>query len=571
VQRPDLERELLGVLQDRRHPVVTLIGRGGIGKTWLALSVLHRLAQADDFDAIIWLSARDIDLTERGARTVTPHVLTLSDMAKEFVSLMQPTDAADKGFKALDYLAASLESSSVGPLLFVFDNFETVRSPQDMYRSLDAHIQLPNKILITTRFREFKGDYPVEVSGMTEAEFAELVQRTAARLGIKELVSKAYLRDLYLETDGHPYVAKVHLGEVAKAGQALNVQRVVASQDEMLQALFERTYAGLSPVAKRVFLTLCNWNSTVPQIGLEAVLLRPDNDRMDVVAGTDELIRSSFIEATESEDDGQLFLNVPLAARVYGEKKLLTSPLKIQIESDTRLLHAFGANQQIDRGVAPRIARLFRSIAREVTAGRQALDEHLPMLRFIAGKYPPAWLYLSRLYEEVEDGPLPDAQEAMRRYLECSIDETEADEAWARLATLYSRTADAVSEAHALVERALLPHASVSTLSNTANRLNAQFRHGNLVLENLDRFSLTEELLRVAWERVSELSATDCSRLGWLSLQSHDEELATKFVLQGLEKSPGNEHCVGLCEQLGLTGTQPISDTDLQGQTGTPG
>jgi len=64
--------------------------------------------------------------------------------------------------KAIDYLARSLTKSGEGPLLFVFDNFETVRNPAELYRWLDTYVRLPNKVLITTRFREFKGDYPLE-------------------------------------------------------------------------------------------------------------------------------------------------------------------------------------------------------------------------------------------------------------------------------------------------------------------------------------------------------------------------------------------------------------------------
>ncbi len=44
VRRPQLEEELTKVLLNDRHAVVTLVGRGGIGKTSLALEVLHGLA-----------------------------------------------------------------------------------------------------------------------------------------------------------------------------------------------------------------------------------------------------------------------------------------------------------------------------------------------------------------------------------------------------------------------------------------------------------------------------------------------------------------------------------------------
>ena len=94
---------------------------------------------------------------------------------------------------------------------------------------------------------------------MTEHESELLIKATAELLGIHHLLSEDYIRELFRESDGHPYVIKVLLGEVAKVGKLKKIERIVAGQDEILDALFERTYESLSPAAKYVFLTLCNW------------------------------------------------------------------------------------------------------------------------------------------------------------------------------------------------------------------------------------------------------------------------------------------------------------------------
>src|SRR5690242_131389 len=109
---------------------------------------------------------------------------------------------------------------------------------------------------------------------MTETESNELMTIRGRQLGISELITETYRRDVYRESDGHPYVIKVLLGEVAKAGKVAKVERIVASKEEILDALFERTYFALSPSAKQIFLTLCNWRSTIPQLAIEAVTLR---------------------------------------------------------------------------------------------------------------------------------------------------------------------------------------------------------------------------------------------------------------------------------------------------------
>jgi hypothetical protein len=150
-------------------------------------------------------------------------------MAKEFVRLLQPADAQEKGFDAPRYFAEQMTRSNIGPILFVFDNFETVRTPAELYTWLDTYIRLPNKVLITSRIREFKGDYPIEVLGMSETESDELILSTSVSLGIDRLLTQEYKSDLYQEAGGHPYVMKVLLGEVAKSGRLSKVARIVAT------------------------------------------------------------------------------------------------------------------------------------------------------------------------------------------------------------------------------------------------------------------------------------------------------------------------------------------------------
>jgi hypothetical protein len=565
VSRATLETDLRNVLTDDRHPVITLVGRGGIGKTWLALSVLHRVSTEQRFAAILWFTARDIDLLPPGPKVVRPHVLTERDIAEEFSRLMQPREAGERTFKPDRYLAENLAQSPVGSMLFVFDNFETVRSPADLFAWLDTYIRLPNKILITSRSRDFKGDYPVEVSGMSEQESEDLINSTADELGIRGPLTADYRRDLYHESDGHPYVMKVLLGEVAKAGRLTRVERIIASRDEILDALFERTFSTLSPVAKRVFLTLCNWRSTVPQLAVEAVLLRPTNEKMDIENAIEELHRSSFVEVTVSAQDSTVFLNVPLTAAVFGKRKLAVSPWKNAIEADTLLLREFGAAQESDirHGAFPRIERMFRQVAARIT-GKGGLEEYLPILEFVARRYPRAWLLLASLHEEsgLPNG-LEQAKEAVRRFLEMTVGNADQRQAWERLTRLCERTGDRSGELHALVEMCEISDIPFEAISTAANRVNKVFRdrYFDLDLDTGEQQVVFRRLVKVMEQRIDEGDATDCSRLAWLCLHLHDEERARAYVDRGLAKDSLDDHCLRLAERLrgaGRFGTLPV-------------
>jgi hypothetical protein len=427
-----------------------------------------------------------------------------------------------------------------------------VRSPTELFTWLDTYVRLPNKVLITTRFREFKSDYPVEVSGMSEAESEELITKTASTLGIESLLTETYRRDIYQESDGHPYVIKILLGEVAKAGELVKVQRIVASKDEILGALFERTYAALSPVAKRVFLTLCGWRSTIPELALEAVLLRPSNERMDVEAAIDELRRSSFIEITTSEKDSQSFITVPLAAFIFGKRKLTVSSMKSAVEADNEILQAFGAAQESDvkKGVGPRVERLFRHVADRVSRGKEKIEDYLPTLEFVAGRYSGAWLLLASLYEDMgSPEELERAKDAVRRFLEGSS-KTEAHTAWSKLEGLCRNTQDWYGEANCLIEACQLPDVPFSTISRAADRMNWLFRKGYLPLDTDEKRRVVTRLAEIMGSRIREGEAGDYGNLAWLHIHLGDRDSARHFNEMGLELQPYNYHLTRLAARL---------------------
>jgi hypothetical protein len=348
VRRSDLEEELRDRLLDRElDPIVTLGGPGGIGKTSTALQVLHEIAEEGAFDLILWFSARDVDLLDpEGAVPVKPRVLSFGDAAKDFKRL-----AAPMGYEAsaagADFAAALRGDTNSNRILFVFGNFETFLEPVAVFRRLKSHLRLPNKLLITTRFTDFKGQYPVEVTGMEFDEFDQLVRTTASRLGIVTLINQAssYVRTLHRESYGHPYVVKVVLGEIARDKKIPSkFERLIARRDDILDALFLRSFARLSIDAQRVFLTLCSWRSLIPLVILEAALRRPSNDEpVDIEQAVDELATSSMIEVLRpAQREEPRWINVPGAAFAFGASRLPTHRSASTVMTDRQYISLLG-------------------------------------------------------------------------------------------------------------------------------------------------------------------------------------------------------------------------------------
>jgi hypothetical protein len=552
VQRPQLEAEVRAALMNDRHPVVTLVGRGGIGKTSVALSVLHSITESDRYDVIVWFSARDIDLLMSGAKQVQPRVLTDREIAEEYRVLVGgPSEGKEGKVSSTDYMAQHLRRSPLGPTLFVFDNFETVRSPVDLFQWIDMNIRLPNKAVLTSRFREFKADYPIEVFGMERGEAEALVRQTALSLGIESIIGRKE-RDLIIEeSNGHPYVIKIVLGEIANTGVFSKPSNLIARKEDILDALFERTYANLSPMAARIFLTLSGWRSLVPQLAVEAVLLRHGGGDGDPEAGIDQLVRMSLIERTAATDQSD-FLDVPVAAALFGRRKLEVNPSRAIIESDMRFLQDIGPTTMsgLKDGLRPRVDTFFKRAARRISSGNASLDDLRPVLEFLARGYPPAWLLLSELEQEVGGkAGLKRAAEGVRRYLETQPSSLEAANAWQRLVFLYRAVGDVIGGCSAFLKAAESNDPPLNEISAIANWLNnsPEAKDG---VDLVDRKALFKPFARMMEAHLSEASATDLSRLAWLHLHSGDSRRALAVAEIGLQREPDNAHCQRLEAKL---------------------
>ena len=118
----------------------------------------------------MWFSARDIDLLPTGPKPVRPHGVSQADFADEYACLVGPAERAEKGFKPVDFLAHSLQTTPHGPTLFVFDNFETVVNPADLFAWLDAPDSCTEQDLDYDEIAIPVGDFPIELQGMSEDE-----------------------------------------------------------------------------------------------------------------------------------------------------------------------------------------------------------------------------------------------------------------------------------------------------------------------------------------------------------------------------------------------------------------
>ena len=445
-----------------------------------------------------------------------------------------------------------MQNSDIGPCLFVFDNFETTQNPIEMFNWIDSFIRLPNKALITTRLRDFKGDYPLEVLGMEDTEASALIDQTAIHLGVKHLLNGAYITELISVSAGHPYVIKILLGEVAKAGRWVAMKQIVAASDEILVALFERTYASLSPCAQRAFMTLADWNSSVPRLALEAVLLRSIEERSEVEKGIESLLQFSMAEIHVSSTDNQEFISLPLVASVFGKKKLNVSPFKTAVKVDVETLQMLGTSRRDDihLGLEQRLKKFIENISHRIDAGG-SFETYAPVLEMICRSYNPGWLLLARWHmESGTQSGFEKAKEEVKRFLENKPVGDDVAEAWKMLGYACHLTNDALGEVHAFIERAQSGSVPFYDVSNTANLLNRLLRDRTLDIDKEEKHLLAQTLAAVLDKRRKEASADDLSRMAWLAFHLDREPKAREYAEAGLKMEPENNHCSNILLRL---------------------
>jgi hypothetical protein len=214
VQREALQDRVMQFLTDRQHRIITLHGMGGVGKTSLALRVGLALVRDQDcpFDLVLWFSARDLDLLVEGPQPREREVKDIEEVAQMYCRMLGGTEG---GREALDLFASEVADPS-NKMLLIMDNFETLDDPQGVHEYLDGSVVMPNKVLITSRLRAFKGDYPMEVSGMESNEAADLLRMEARRVGCEPKMTPEAMDRIYAYAGGVPYAMKLIAAQMGR-------------------------------------------------------------------------------------------------------------------------------------------------------------------------------------------------------------------------------------------------------------------------------------------------------------------------------------------------------------------
>jgi tetratricopeptide (TPR) repeat protein len=537
IDRAALEDNLQRLVSDAQHRIITLHGMGGAGKTSLALRVVSALVKsiACPFDLVLWFSARDVDLLVEGPQPREREIHDIEGIATMYCRML---GGSEQNREALDIFASEVADPR-NRLLLIMDNFETLDDPAGVHEYLDSTVVLPNKVLITSRHRDFKGDYPLEVSGMELEEATKLLGAESRRVGCEPKMTPETIRRIHDYTGGTPYAMKLVVGQLARNIPLAQILDEALSADRILDALFLRSFQALSEPAKRLFLLVGNLRADVDAVLARAVFAQSG---MHFDTALDELERTSLMELVD--DLEQPVLRMPQVTKRFAARELPVATNTLDIERDLATLRDVYGARSSDDSLA-----LARRIASQITSIREVDSrvELTKLLEALADQEPTTWRIVAEVRRQLNDTP-----ESVREAYEMAVRYEPND---ARLWQEWSQVE--ASQGNTRREVELIIRAAESDPHNIGLNSTAAFRVAHLISTHLDEYPVTDRsvwtgiLTRNLEEHFEELDPGPLARLGWLYYLQNERLQAERCAKRGLLLQPGHEHCSNIMKRLG--------------------
>ncbi len=294
----ELKRKILG-----RHPVITVLGDGGDGKTAVTLQTLYGLLSSNDhdFDAIIWVSAKSSKLTGAEIERIETQITNSMAVFGEIANLFD-----ENSEDPMQRVRTLMEENKV---LLVVDNLETVID--ERIRRFAEDIPGESKLVLTSRI-PLGSDLSVNVEPFGDAEAISFLRVLISTYNIKALKKEKDDRLKYFTTRLHnkPLLLKwFALGVLS----GLNPSSIVSNPQKALKFCLENVFDALSSQAKKHLSALVSLPRAVSLPVLEHVT---KDDVQKLEASLAELMRFAIVEQI-SDNKYEIEFQIKPLAKAY--------------------------------------------------------------------------------------------------------------------------------------------------------------------------------------------------------------------------------------------------------------
>lgn len=257
------ETGFLGRLTDRRevrkhllapHPVITIVGEGGVGKSALAMHCLYDLLNLNDaspYEAIIWTSLKTKTLTASGANEIKDSITStlgiIESVARELGVPLTNSSGIEGAIQDI------LEYMKLFKILLVVDNYETLTDKS--LRPLLISVPTGSKVLLTSRIGLGELEIRYKLDPLDLKTSVSLLRRFSKFLNVGLILSASEKKlerccqHLYF----NPLLIKWYVQSVSSGSDPEKlIAKGNAAFDDVLKYCFENLFSKLDTEERRV-------------------------------------------------------------------------------------------------------------------------------------------------------------------------------------------------------------------------------------------------------------------------------------------------------------------------------
>jgi tetratricopeptide (TPR) repeat protein len=309
IGREDVTSAILNkLLYDDRIWIFDIYGPGGVGKSAIASYIARECFDNKRFDAILQLSAKDKSLDNGQMVTVIPSLYSLENLLEQILILFGFYDYIDSDTeKMMDIVLTLIADYS---LLLVLDNMETVSDGRIIKFVQDLPVGSKTKVLLTTRYRTAKWEYPIMVESFNFEESKKLIDIKSKEMNISKSIDNIAYDIIFNTSGGLPLAIEWILGRYKQKGDWIKIgDEIYKSENVLLEFSFRKLWETLSNEEQRVMAILPLFESPPNLFMWSKVSLYP-MDYLDKIA--DKLQQTSFITKITKKDGKEVFLALPI-------------------------------------------------------------------------------------------------------------------------------------------------------------------------------------------------------------------------------------------------------------------
>lgn len=301
---------------------VSIEGLGGIGKTSLAQAAAYRQAEAETWQDILWVSARQQRLENSGKLVLEKQpVRTFHDIVDRLVEQTGQRQLAGLSIQAkLQRLQMLFRDK---PYLVVIDNLETIADVELLLPALQPSAG-KTRFLLTSR--QTMSHYPfvqvVAAPVLSLADSRALVEFEMCRLGMMTAIGQAQMKRLYDLIGGLPLALKLTAAQLQRRSLADVLQQLqqvnTATPYHLYTYIYRMTWQLLADGARQLLLSTLD--------------ISPDGDNVTWLRGMSGLPQAEFEAALDQLLDYSLLeAGGDVAQRVYKLHRLTATFLQTDI------------------------------------------------------------------------------------------------------------------------------------------------------------------------------------------------------------------------------------------------